>query len=326
MTAVADYYKVLEVEKNASADAIKKSYRKLALKYHPDRNKEKDAESKFKEISEAYAVLSDDTKRKQYDSFGDAQFHKQYSSEDIFRGTDFSSIFTDFDLGGGGGSGFETIFSRMFGGGGGGAGSFGGGGFRRGGPGGGFGGQPGFGGPGGQARPPGQDVEYKLTIGFHESFTGGERQISYRLGDGTSHELKVKIPAGVKDGGRLRIGGKGAPSAYGGAPGDLLVAIDVAEHPRLKRVDSDVEVAMPLKISEALLGCSKDIETLEGLKKIKVPAGVKPGTKIRLKGLGFPTPGKAGRGDLYAVADLSVPDKLSKQQQTAVEALQEVDL
>jgi curved DNA-binding protein len=324
-----DYYKVLGVERGASADEIKKSYRKLALKYHPDRNKEKDAEAKFKEISEAYAVLSDDEKRRQYDVVGDTRFHQQYSSEDIFRGTDFSSIFSDFDLGGAGG--FETIFGRMFGGGGGG--SFGSGGFRRSGPGGGagagtagfgFGGRPGFGGQGGRGE--GQDLEYKLTIGFNEAFTGGERQLNLRLPDGTARELKIKIPAGVKDGGRLRLNGKGAPSPYGGAPGDLLVVIEVAEHPRFKRLDADVEAPITLKISEALLGVSKDVETLDGVKKVKVPAGVKPGTKIRLKGLGFPTPGKTGRGDFYAVVDLTVPDRLSKQQKSAVEALQAVDL
>jgi curved DNA-binding protein len=319
---VADYYKSLGVEKGATADEIKKSYRKLALKYHPDRNKDKDAEAKFKEISEAYAVLSDDAKRKQYDAFGDQRFHQQYTSEDIFRGTDFSSIFTDFE---GGGAGFESIFSRIFGGGAGGNFS---GGFQRTrgrGQGGGFGGAGAATGYGGH-EPAGQDVEFKLTIGFNEAFTGSERQVSFRLSDGTTRDLKVKIPAGVKNGGRLRINGKGAPSPYGGAPGDLLVLIDVAEHPRFKREGNDIEAPLQLKVSEALLGTTKDIETLDGTKKIKVPAGVKPGTKVRLKGLGFPTPGKGARGNFYAVVEFALPNHLSSEQKLAVEALQALDL
>jgi curved DNA-binding protein len=303
---VADYYKVLDVEKSASDEAIKKSYRKLALKYHPDRNKgDKAAEEKFKEISEAYAVLSDKDKKRQYDQYGDAKFHQQYSQEDIFRGADFSTVFKDFDMGG-----FDNIFSRIF---------SGGGGFS-GGQAGGFGGQQ-------QQQQKGQDAEYPLTIGFHESFTGSERQISYSLGDGSSHNITLKIPAGAKSGAKLRVAGKGLKSPYGGRPGDLIVVLKVAEHPTFKRVDDDIELGLPLKISEALLGCSIDVETLDGAKKVKIPAGVKPGTKVRLKGLGFPKPGKSGvRGDLYVVIELRIPEKLTSQQITAIESLQSVDL
>ena len=307
---MADYYKVLDVEKSASDEAIKKSYRKLALKYHPDRNKgDKAAEEKFKEISEAYAVLSDKDKKRQYDQYGDAKFHQQYSQEDIFRGADFSTVFKDFDMGG-----FDNIFSRIFSGGGGGGG-FGGG-------------QGGFGGhQQQQQQSKGQDAEYPLTIGFHESFTGSERQIGYSLGDGSSHNITLKIPAGAKSGAKLRVAGKGLKSPYGGKAGDLIVVLKVAEHPTFKRVDDDIEVALPLKISEALLGCSIDVETMDGAKKVKIPAGVKPGTKVRLKGLGFPKPGKTGvRGDLYVVIELRIPEKLTSQQITAIESLQSVDL
>ncbi len=303
---MADYYKVLDVDKGASDEAIKKSYRKLALKYHPDRNKgDKTAEDKFKEISEAYAVLSDKDKKRQYDQYGDAKFHQQYSQEDIFRGADFSTVFKDFDMGG-----FDNIFSRIF---------SGGGGFS-GGQAGGFGGQQ-------QQQQKGQDAEYPLTIGFHESFTGSERQISYSLGDGSAHNITLKIPAGAKSGAKLRVAGKGLKSPYGGRPGDLMVVLKVAEHPTFKRVDDDIELGLPLKISEALLGCSIDVETLDGAKKVKIPAGVKPGTKVRLKGLGFPKPGKSGvRGDLYVVIELRIPEKLTSQQITAIESLQSVDL
>jgi len=309
---VADYYKTLEVERGASDEAIKKSYRKLALKYHPDRNKDKGAEEKFKSISEAYAVLSDPAKKKQYDAFGDERFHKQYSQEDIFRGTDFSSIFREFDLGGGGGAGgFGDIFGRMF--------SGGGGGFSQGFGGGGF----------GQQMPKGQDVEVNLTIGFHEAFNGGERQVSFKLSDGTERDLKVRIPKGARDGAKLRIAGQGAgvdPRYGGGENGDLLIVLHVVPHPKMKRHGNDLELALPLKISEALLGSSRDVETMDGVKKVKIPHGVRPGTKVRLKGLGFPIPGKAMRGDFYVVIDFDVPEELSAEQRQAVENLATVDL
>lgn len=291
---MADYYKVLGVDKGTSDEAIKKSYRKLALKYHPDRNKEKGAEEKFKEISEAYAVLSDKDKKKQYDQYGDAKFHQQYSQEDIFRGADFSTVFKDFDSGG-----FDNIFSRIFAGG-------------------------GFAGGGQQQK--GQDAEYPLTIGFHESFSGSERQISYALSDGATHNITLKIPPGAKSGAKLRVAGKGMKSPFGGGPGDLIVVLKVVPHPHLIRTDDDVEVIVPLKISEALLGCNHDVETLDGIKKVKIPAGVKPGTKVRLKGLGFPKTGTKDRGDFYVVIELKIPEKLTDQQITAIETLQSVDL
>lgn len=310
---MADYYQTLGIKKGAPADEIKKAYRKLALKHHPDRNKgDKGAEEEFKKISEAYAVLSDPQKKKQYDTFGDASFHQRYSQEDIFRGADFGSIFDEFDLGG-----VDDIFGRIFGAGGGG---FGGAGFGRGGRSTqGFAG--GFGGP-----PKGQDVEYKMRIGFHEAYTGGERALSFRLADGTERNLKVKVPAGVADGGKLRVAGQGAPGQGGGKPGDLFVVIEIAPHPNFVRKGKDIEVGIPLKISEALLGTAKEVNTPEGEKRVKIPAGVKPGTKIRLKGLGFPQPGSSARGDLYAVVEFHIPTALSEEQKSAIEALQNVDL
>ena len=304
---MADYYKTLGVEKGASADEIKKSYRKLALKYHPDRNKgDKQAEETFKGISEAYAVLSDDDKRKKYDTFGDSQFHKEYSQEDIFKNTDFSSVFREFDMGG-----FDGIFGRMFGGGAGGE----------------AGTAQAFGRGRSRGAPKGQDVEYPLTVGFHEAFTGGERPIAFRLSDGSSRQLKIRIPKGARDASKLRVAGKGADSQYqGGAPGDLVVVLNVSPHPSFGRDGDDIELKVALKISEALLGVSRDVETLDGVKRVKIPAGVKPGTKVRLKGLGFPVPGSDERGDFYVVVDLEVPKKLTAEQKTAVEALQALDL
>lgn len=302
---MADYYKTLGLEKGASTDAIKKAYRKLALQFHPDRNKgDKNAEDRFKEISEAYAVLSDDEKRKQYDQFGDSRFHQQYSQEDIFRGTDFGSIFQEFDIGG-----MDGIFGRIFGGaGGGGFGAFG----RQG---------------GGRGHVKGQDVEYPLQIGFQEAFSGGERSLSFRLSDGTQRSLKVRVPPGAKDGGRLRVAGMGAPSPLGGPAGDLVVILQVAPHPQFSRSGDDIEAPVALKVSELLLGATRDVETLDGSKKVKIPAGVKPGTKVRLKGLGFPRTGQRNaRGDFFVVVGLEVPKKLTQSQRSAAEALQNVDL
>ncbi len=300
---MADYYKTLGVEKGASADEIKKSYRKLAMKHHPDRNKgDKASEEKFKEISEAYAVLSDDEKKKQYDAFGDSRFHQQYSQEDIFRNTDFGQVFNDFDMGGGMGD----IFSRIFGGAGGARGF------------------EGFG--GGRGMPKGQDVEFPLTVSFHEAFQGGERPVNFKLSDGTHRQLKVRVPKGARNGGKLKVGGMGAPSPHGGQAGDLFVILEVAPHPTMERDGDDILVHLPLKISEALLGASKDVETMDGIKKVKIPDGVKPGTKVRLKGLGFPIAGKDKRGDFYVVVDLAIPQKLTDVQKDAALALQNVDL
>lgn len=303
---MADYYKTLGVAKKASADDIKKAYRKLALQFHPDRNKgDKAAEEKFKEISEAYAVLSDDQKRREYDTMGDARFHQAHTQEDIFRGTDFSSFFDMGDMG--------NIFGRIFGG----AGGF----------------DLGGGGRGGRVAyqqqgqaPKGQDVEYALTVGFHEAFTGGERQLALSLPDGSRFEGKVRIPTGVRDGGRLRLAGKGVASPYGGPAGDLVLHVQIAPHPRLERDGDDIVAPVALKPSEALLGAQKDVETLDGVKKVKFPAGVKPGTRVRLKGLGFPRPGGGGRGDFFAVVELDLPSGLTAEQREAVEALQKVGL
>lgn len=301
----SDYYSILGLPKGASLEDIKKSYRKLALQYHPDRNPgDKKAEETFKKISEAYAVLSDPEKKKQYDLFGDQKFHQNYSSEDIFRGADFHTIFREFDLGGG------DFFSRIF-------------------SGSGFGGSEGFyqGSSGRRGASKGQDVEYPLTISFLESYNGAEKNISYRLNDGSTQDFKLKVPAGVREGAKLRVAGKGAQSPFGGKSGDLYVVISVAGHPDFSRTGNDIETPVLLKLSEALLGCSKEVTTLEGKKRVKIPAGVKPGTKVRLKGLGFPEPGsKSSRGDLYAVVQYDIPNILNKSQLEAVEQLSQLGL
>lgn len=298
-----DYYEVLGVSKSSNADEIKKSYRKLALKYHPDRNQgSADAESKFKEISEAYAVLSDPEKKRQYDMVGSSGFHQRYSQEDIFRNTDYGSVFEEFDLGG-------DIFSRIFG-------SMGGG----------AAGRRGAGGFGGARQMKGQDVDISVEITFEEAFRGAKRPVNFSLSDGSSVSLSISIPKGTKEGTKLRVSGKGAKSPYpSGAAGDLYVTISVLPHPKFKRSGDDIEIEVPVKISEALLGTHKEIETFDGSKKIKIPSGVKPGTKLRLKELGFFSQ-TGQRGDFFATIAYDIPPSLSKEQKQEIEKLAKVGL
>lgn len=290
--AQVDYYKALGVEKGASADDIKKAFRKLAVKYHPDRNPDnKAAEDKFKEINEAYAVLSDPDKKQKYDTFGSSGFHQQYSQEDIFRGFDFGNAYKDM----GGGFGGEDIFSRLFGRGG------GRGGFR-------------------SAPQRGADHEMELTVSFRDAAHGAEKLIAFRR-NGQREELKVKIPEGVDNGSKIRISGKGAQGEAGGTPGDLFLIIHVLPDPVFVRDGGDLFVERSIPFSAACLGISLDVPTLEGDKRIKVPAGMQPGTKIRLKGCGIKTVGSNVKGDLYVKISVHIPETLNSEQKKLVEGL-----
>ncbi|MBF0440667.1 MAG: DnaJ domain-containing protein [Oligoflexales bacterium] len=304
---VSNYYERLGVAKDASQEEIKKAFKKKVVKLHPDKNPgNKEAEEEFKRVNEAYAVLSDPEKRKQYDRFGEQGFHQRYSTEDIFRGMDFGSIFEEFGLG----RGASSFFSSFFGGHGGGFNSRGFDDMYE-----------------NEQRIRGQDVEYPLEIGFMEAFEGSQRQVNFTLSDGTSRNLTVKIPAGIKSGSKLRVAGKGAESQYRGQAGDLYVKVTVAEHPIYRREGDNIELPLDLKISEAFLGCGKEIDTPDGQKRIKVPSGVRPGTKIRLKNCGFTIQGKNGaRGDLFVVINFSIPESLSKEQKIAVERLKDAGL
>lgn len=294
---MSNYYDILGVSKSASDAELKKAYRKKAMQYHPDRNQgDKAAEDKFKEVNEAYAVLSDKQKRSQYDIFGEQGFHQRFSQDDIFRGTDFNKIFDEFGFGG------QNIFSSIFGGGMGGMGQ-------------------GFGGP-----RKGQNVEYPLSIGLMDAYHGAEKRVAFSLSNGTSRDLKLNIPKGIKNGAKLRVGGRGAPSPDGGPDGDLYVLIDIQEHPEYVRQGNDLETPIELKVSEAIMGTSIEVPTPEGSKKIKIPAGVQPGTKIRLRNLGFPIHGQPGNGDLFAVVQISIPKDLSDDQRSAVEKIRELGL
>ena len=159
-----------------------------------------------------------------------------------------------------------------------------------------------------------------------DAYNGCERKLNFSLSDGTKREFPVKIPAGVASGTKVRVSGKGGTSRTGGPDGDLYLLVNVADHPDFKRVDDSVEVKLVLQISEAILGCAKEVQTPSGAKKIKIPAGVQGNTKIRLKGLGFKSPGKSDRGDLFAVVDIAIPQNLDASQRKLVEALQEAGL
>jgi DnaJ-class molecular chaperone len=288
-----DYYSVLGVEKTADAATIKKAYRKLAQKYHPDKNPgDTQAEDQFKQLTEAYAVLSDKEKRHQYDQYGDAGFHQRFSQEDIFRNMNVGDIFGSF----GGGRGGEDIFSQMFGGGGG-------------------------------RRPPakGQDYSMQVSIPFRLAVQGGERRIDYRS-DGKVEQINVRIPAGIEKGRKLRVAGKGGPHPTGGSPGDLYLQVDIEPDPIFTREGHDLLVRAEIPYSGICLGTSIEVPTLDTPKRVKIPAGMQPGQKIRLRGYGVAASGKRPAGDLYAIIEVIVPNNLSAEQTELLEQIKAVDL
>ena len=289
--AQKDYYQVLGLQKGAGADEIKKAFRKLAVKYHPDKNPgDTAAEERFKEINEAYAVLSDPQKKTQYDQFGSTGFHQRYSQEDIFRGFDAGDIFRDAGLG-------DDIFSRIFGGG-----------FQRGG-GGGFG-----------RRRRGEDFEMELKVTFQEAYAGSEKRVAFSK-NGVKETLSVRIPAGIENGARLRLAGKGGDGTGGGPAGDVYLNITIKPDPVFTREGDDIVVERQIRFTEATLGAALEVPTLDGTKRIKVPAGLQPGTRIRLKGLGFPHLGSTGKGDLFVRIEVKVPEELTQKQQELLEKL-----
>jgi curved DNA-binding protein len=303
--AETDYYKILGVNKTASEEDIKKAYRKLAMKYHPDHAKgDKSAEEQFKKISEAYAVLSDKEKRKQYDTFGSAGFQQRYSQEDIFRGSDFESILNE--LFGGAGSHFGTGSRMGF--------SFGGG------------------SPFGryhrqqQAQSKGADLEYELPISLQEVAAGSQKVVSFQH-KGRSEKLTVKIPKGMITGKKLRIAGKGEPSPYGGAAGDLYIKSKVIAGPDYEIDGYDLYIDRDIKLTEAILGGQISIPTLSGNElKLKIPPGTKHKTKMRLAGHGLPHMHGKGQGDLYVRIHVNIPGRLTKKQKGLIEQLAESGL
>ncbi len=318
-----DYYKILGVSKSASKDEIKKAYRTLALKYHPDRNSSnKESEEKFKEISEAYAVLSDPEKKKQYDTFGADGFQQRFSQEDIFSNVNFSDIFKEFGFGDFGGGwkrgGGSRIFTQNF---------------SRANKTSGYKTSGGFpfssifgdvsGSTGGLK---GQDAVMELPVQLEDVFNGGQKTISYTL-NGINQQIKVKIPPGITDGKKLRVGGKGQPGRDGGPSGDLYIKIKLLDHPVFKREGDDLYINKEVPFSGVSLGTQIEVATIDGKRlNLKIPAGTQSGSKMRLKGNGMPRMGAKGRGDQYVRIQVAVPKKLNKSQKEAIEKLKDLNL
>jgi curved DNA-binding protein len=267
-------YETLEINDSASEVEIKKAYRKLARKYHPDVNKDKGAEDKFKEINSAYEILSDKQKKAQYDAHGDNMFGGQN--------------FHDFSRSHGGSGDLDEILRSMFSGGGFGGSSFGGGGF--GGFGGGFGGQ----------QQPNLDIETSVTIPFSVSILGGSHSVSVN-----GERFDIKIPAGVNSGEKMRVKGKG--HAQGGRAGDLFLKINVASNPEYTREDDDLVKKFDVPLYAALFGEKVTIQTLEKEIKLKIPQNTKNGQRFRVKEMGAMNRKTKERGNLYLEANIVLP-------------------
>ncbi|HLC47460.1 MAG TPA: molecular chaperone DnaJ [Candidatus Norongarragalinales archaeon] len=349
-----DYYDILGVPRGASKEQIKEAYRSLAMQWHPDRNKSKDAEGKFKEISEAYAVLSDEQKRKQYDAYGSADFSRMYSQEDIFRGANFEEVFRNMGFGQSFfGSDFESIFNQMV-----------------------------FG--AGHERGGGESLQYGLEITLEEASRGIEREIAIPRKSrcnscngsgsadgkkgvcgvckgsgqlrsarqsgysqfvtimpcrncggegkaistpckackgegsiGTQDKFKVKIPKGAYDGFALRIKGKGNFAIS--REGDLYLVISVVRHALFEREGGNIHFEAKISFGTAALGGEIEVPTLEGKVKLRIPPGTQPGTVFRLHGKGIYDLRISRIGDEYVKAVIDVPGKLSKKARALLE-------
>jgi curved DNA-binding protein len=303
-----DYYATLGVKKDASQDEIQKAYRKLARKFHPDVNKDSQAEVKFKEIGEAYEVLKDPDKRKRYDHLG-SNWNRmgggQGGPPPGWEGINF-----DFGQGGGGGAaGFSDFFEMLFGG--------GAGGRRRGAPAG-FGGA-GFGG-GSQA---GGDSEATISLSVEEAVRGGSREIAIAdSSTGQRKTLTIKIPEGVRSGQKIRLSGQGSQGMGGGPAGDLFLKIEIAPDPRYKVEGSDILTFVPVQAPVAALGGEADVETPTGTLRVKIPAGSSSGRKIRLRGRGLSQSGGA-KGDLLAEIRIVIPEPLTDRERELYQQLAE---
>lgn len=311
--AKRDFYAVLNVSRSASADEIKKAYRKLAMKHHPDKNPgDKKAEETFKQVSEAYEVLSDPKKREMYDQFG---FASGGPGAGAGPGQGFGGFRGGFGGGFGGAAGgssgpgagagdpFQDIFGDLFGE------AFGGGprgGFRQ------------------QRRDRGADLRYTLNISFEESATGAEKTISFirqKNGRDDTAKISVKVPAGVKQGQRLRLANEGDLPAGSSRAGDLFVIINVQEHSLFRREEDDVLLDLPISFLDAILGAQVEVPTLTGKASLKVPSGTHTGQSFRLKGKGFPKSGGFGSGDMLIRILVDTPSSLDKRQREVLENL-----
>ncbi len=311
MTDKRNYYDILGVKRDADADEIRKAFRKLAVKYHPDAGG--DAQ-KFKEISEAYTTLSDPQKRKEYDQLlmfggipgadfgGSGGRNRTYTYTTGANGADWSEIFDNIRNGDGAFGGFD--FSSIFGG---------------------------AGGPGAARsnRPvKGGDLTMSIDISAEEAFSGAQRKVSYTIpSTGERQSLTVKVPAGAVDGGKLRYRGRGEYGMNGGARGDLVVTTNVAEHPLFKRDGADVRMEVPISVFEAALGAQVDVPTPDGHEvRLKVPAGTQDGKTFRFRDLGAPdVKHKGSRGAMYVTVKIVVPTHLTPKERESLQAMRDND-
>ena len=310
--AERDYYEILGVARDATPEAIKKAYRGLARKYHPDVNPgDKSAEGRFKEVQSAYDILSDQEKRALYDRHGRAAFEGMAASGPRANSTEWASRFGE--------PGFENIdLSDLIG-------SFGGAG--RGDDSGGAsifedlmgrvrGSRPG-------RQRGGRTLEAHLTIPFLTAVKGGETTIEVQRGPGKTESLVVKIPPSIDTGAKLRLKGQGEPGTKSAPAGDLTITIEVEPHPYFKRDGQNLQVEVPISVSEAILGAKVDVPTLDGMKSLTIPPGSSSGLKLRLKGQGIPaTAGKAA-GDLFVVLKIVVPKHIDAASRRLIEEFSE---
>jgi DnaJ-class molecular chaperone len=302
--AKRDFYEVLGISKNATKDEIKKAYKRLAKKHHPDVDKSAGAEQKFKEINEAYQILSDPQKKAAYDRLGHAAFDPSAGSGFGGRAGQSQSgqwgPFTYTYTSTGGGEPFDfggyadpfDIFEEVFG----------------------------FRGFGGRARR-GRDLHYSITIEFIDAVKGLEQEI--KIG---SRRLKIKIPQGIRDGARLKFAGEGEPGPQGTPPGDLFLTVRIQPHPVFQRIGDDIIVGAEISFVQAALGDTIQVPAIDPSSrdgqtwvKLKIPAGTQPGTSFRLRGKGVPHRRGWGRGDAYVRVKVKIPQKLSRKQKSLLE-------
>ncbi|MEO8512852.1 MAG: J domain-containing protein [Ignavibacteria bacterium] len=313
-----DYYKILGVSKSASQDEIKKAFRKLAVKYHPDKNSgDKTAEAKFKEINEANEVIGDEAKRKKYDELGSnwnnyqqgqgqsqggfdwGKYQQQYGGSQ--GGQTYTTDFGDFSSSfGGGGGGFSDFFEAFFGGAG-----FGGGKQKS---------------SGRRQALKGQDMQAELQVSLEDAYNGSEKVFEIN-----GQTIKLKLKKGVNDGLVLKLAGKGYSGQNNGQNGDLLLTVKIEKHPFYNRIDDDLYMDLPLDIFTAVLGGKLDVTTLKGKIKITIPPETSNGKTLRLGGLGMPKYGKESQhGDLFVKIDLETPKNLTAEEKKLFEQLAEM--
>jgi len=292
-----DYYSVLGVQRDASDKEIKQTYRRLARQYHPDVNPgDASAEQKFKEISEAYAVLSNPASRKKYDRFGHQAFTSGFDPG-FAKGGGFSGgqhgNFRDFFGGRTPFDGLNSLFEELWG-------------------------------SGGRQRPPqapvaGQDLEQTIEISFEESVRGTTAQVQVMRRDRGVERLQVKIPPGVDTGSKIRVAGKGEPGRHGGPPGDLYIVMRVHPHAYLTRHGNDILCEVPVTLTEILLGAKIDVPTIDGKITMTLPAGTQNGRRFRLRGKGMPALQGGVRGDHYVTVQVVLPEKLDARSRQLLE-------